>query len=345
MSVSINERVPIIVNSANRSSGIETNFVYNIKKSIKRIQHIEIGYLEIPFSYYVFNNNNTLITGGVASTAVISLNSYTADELVLELQTQLGGGFVVIYNNITKLLNISNTVAFTIDPTSTSLRMLGFTNDTSNALLATSHTSDTITNLSLSDNNLTFFSNNIFITIGAGGSITITPGNYTVNSLIVEINNLLPGFTLSFNSATYKFSLTGPTPYSIDNNSTSLKYLGFTNIIDNSITKITHIASSVLNISGSNYLNIKSKFLTDSFINKTISSKNATSHDAVLCSVPINTPPGSIIISNPNTILKLGFRKSINPSDNIDFSIEDDQGNPVDINGIDWSMHLFAILV
>ncbi len=196
-----------------------------------------------------------------------------------------------------------------------------------------------------------FYSSNNVLRVNYGGvtSITITPGNYTTSSLAAELKTQLDTTlsitsTVIFISNTMKFSITtGASAITIlsvttDALSTAASALGF-RTDSASLTSVT--SDSVVKINGPNYLSICSTFLTKPVNNKTTYA-NSTYND-VLLTVPVNTGPGGIIISESNYPIKCSYKYEIKTTDVIDFQIKDDLGNILNFNGVDISMQIVFI--
>jgi hypothetical protein len=187
-----------------------------------------------------------------------------------------------------------------------------------------------------------------------GSSIIITPGNYTTSSLAVElqtkINTLLSpnSCTVIFNSNTMKYKInstiaiqiTSPTGTNlpVDPLSTAAIALGFR---ETSASSVEVTSDSVVKINGPNYISICSSFLTKPVHNKTVYANN--DYNNVLLTIPVNTGPGGIIISESNYPIKCSYKYEIKTTDIIDFQIKDDAGNILNFNGVDISLQIVFI--
>ena len=185
-------------------------------------------------------------------------------------------------------------------------------------------------------------------------SITIAEGNYNTSSLAAEIKSKLDTAasitsTILFSFITMKFSIaTGASNITIysstdltspDALSTASTYLGFR---ENTQTPAATVYSdSVVKINGPDYISICSSFLSKPVYNKTTYANNT--YDDVLLTIPINTGPGGIIISDSTHTIKYSYKYEIKTTDIIDFQIKDDLGNILDFNGIDISMQIIFI--
>lgn len=85
----------------------------------------------IPLTMYIVNDtNNTLIID--TTTYTLDNGNYNANSIITELISKLGSNFTITYDNITnKLTFTKSTGNFTIQSSSTCLRILGFQENTS----------------------------------------------------------------------------------------------------------------------------------------------------------------------------------------------------------------------
>lgn len=149
----------LFINSKDRTSGSasSSNFIYKLNRPVEHVHRIGVRRVILPFSYYVFNSNNNVITfdeGGGDLTATITAGNYTKTELETEIKTRMdaagGDTYTVSINTNTYLLTISSTGTFELDfRTSTNAAsaydQLGF--DDANYATAGSHTSPNAVNL------------------------------------------------------------------------------------------------------------------------------------------------------------------------------------------------------
>lgn len=189
-------------------------------------------------------------------------------------------------------------------------------------------------------------SNNFLVVQKSQGNnayISITQGNYNVYQLITELktqfsNNFLD-MNVTYNEITNKFTFTlthlgGPNyqEFTFKKSSTCLKVLGFDNT-DTSSTLQVLTSTNTINLQPSNYIMIHTNLYT-SYINK---SQSANLQNLFI-SIPINTPPNSLIVFQPSS------NSAINTYDNlfntIYFQLTDEYGNKIDLNGQDWSITL-----
>ncbi len=193
-----------------------------------------------------------------------------------------------------------------------------------------------------STNNVLKFNNGVV-------TATLTPGNYTSTTIQTELKSKIDtafgdtNTTVSFSSSTYKLTITRTSAFIVDSmtsvpSSTAADILGF-KVSTPSATSAT--ASGVINISGPNYIIIRSTFLTKPIQHKMLYSN--TSYQNNLWAVPLSASPGDIIFESPNMPIRLNYKFTIQTTDVIDIQLYDDSNNFLDLNGLDWAMQLIFI--
>ncbi len=192
-------------------------------------------------------------------------------------------------------------------------------------------------------------SNNV-LTFNNGAVVaTLTPGNYTSSSIQAELKSKIDAAfgdtntTISFSSSTYKLTITRTIAFVVDSlssvsTSTASNILGF-RTSTTSATSAT--ASGAINISGPNYIIIRSTFLTRPIQHRMLYSDST--YQTNFWPVPLSGSPGDVIFEAPNMPIKLNYKFSISSSDVIDIQLYDDENNFLDLNGLDWSMQLIFI--
>ena len=166
--------------------------------------------------------------------------------------------------------------------------------------------------------------------------ITIPDGNYQPQNFISTILALLPsGFSMSLNNITNKFKLThNAYDFKIFGNSSSINMvMGFSNSEVYTSNSLNFIFPYCCNFSGLNNLNIHWANTTtgniDSY-NETVSS--------IIASIPVNTPPGGVIIYEKKYDFKFGTNDDSIGCIVID--LQDDLENYLDLNNQHWNMTL-----
>jgi hypothetical protein len=167
-------------------------------------------------------------------------------------------------------------------------------------------------------------------------SAIITQGNYTAEELAVELtiemNALYAGFTVTYDEKTLKFTWTNAGNFELLTSGTLDPFIGI--LADSGVTT-SFVAQGAVDIGGPNYLFIKSNALVKFKIYKPLDN---ILRDNILYKVPLATGPGTVI-SDKNIenqfALKYGANQTLK---DIDFQLEDPDGNIVDLNSVNWSM-------
>jgi hypothetical protein len=192
-------------------------------------------------------------------------------------------------------------------------------------------------------------SNNVLTFNNGVNSITLTPGNYTgttiLTEMIYQLNIAFAGQspTVTFSSSTYKLTISKSTAFIVDSSndvpaSTASYVLGFH---ETSSSSTSVIADSALNISGPNYILITSWYFTKPIQHKMLYSDST--YNSGFWAVPVSASPGDTIIETPAMTIRFNSKSVIKTTDIIDIQLFDDSGNPLDLNGLDWSMQLILI--
>ena len=187
--------------------------------------------------------------------------------------------------------------------------------------------------------------NNIFYlqtNINLGNTFTIPVGNYNANSLVTTMNNLVTAglflLKFSFSSLTGKITITANSGSGI----TAITFGSYTlstfwKIVGLSTTSIT--GSSLitfpypLNLLGVKKLIIKSQLLGVS------SFDSGTNQSIILSTIPNNNAPFTMIsYENRSNLNKALVR--VRKIDSIDIIIEDEDGNKIDFNNVNWTITL-----
>ena len=166
-------------------------------------------------------------------------------------------------------------------------------------------------------------------------TIIIPSGNYNAYQLQQFLNTNISNTTTTYNVITNKFTFVNSLyNFYIDVNiSTCLNLLGFTvsNTYTTSLLK-TLTSNNCVNLLTKMCVCIVSEFNSLSFNNSNPYSSN------VLCSIPINTPPYSLINYQNNSNHRINtYNNNIN---SINIKLIDQQGNLLNLNGGYFSLTL-----
>jgi hypothetical protein len=161
-------------------------------------------------------------------------------------------------------------------------------------------------------------------------NIIIPYGNYNANSLMKQINQLLPiNMNLSFDTTNGKMTLSYNQSFSILPSTTMYKLLGLEkNKTYNSIDNVIQFPY-LMNVLGTKNLYFKS--------NVNLSNFNSVTKDYVTIScIPVNVEPyGIILYNNYSNSSHIVRNKTL---DNLIIQIYDDENNLVDFNNVDWNL-------
>ncbi len=355
----------VMINSAYRKIQTDPthNFTYNLKRTVERVSEIKVASVQIPFTYYtVKSSNNLLVIQEIDGThdllaGVVPKGLYDAAGLVAALKTVLNSltgrtlTYDVTYDTTTMHLTISAGGAFSIDLLTTNniASTLGFTLTTG------------FLNGQESDTALVFDSNGQLYVKGSSNNViylsevklggtplqaVLTPGNYTTTTFLAElktqlnaVSSIASSYTivtyskntlrLTIGNASLQFAiiLTGP------NNAAPM--LGYTTT---QILASTHIGDTILNISGTNTVIVKSSKIAASCSSNTVYADGFPDKN-ILHTVTVASLPGDYIIEQPVHVSYV-LNKQTDFKDGIDFYLEDENGDLLDLNGAQWSVQL-----
>jgi hypothetical protein len=163
-------------------------------------------------------------------------------------------------------------------------------------------------------------------------SIVLNNGNYNINQLVSELSLLMISFKITYNVINNKLTFKNDEYFKFYSTSTCYQVLGF--IKDNDYLSINNIIKSVncVNIMSIKRINLQSNFQTNNI------NKSATNNNSIICSIPVNKPPYSLIeFTNYNNFRINLF---INTISFIYIKLVDEHENLVDLNGLNYSLTL-----
>lgn len=172
-------------------------------------------------------------------------------------------------------------------------------------------------------------------------TITITPGSYGISDLLTEMKNKLDAsshagtFTCIYSPNTLKITISCTTQF-------SMTYVGSTiapviGLSANFALGTSHTMQNVFNISRTERIHIVSKALT---VNRARSQTDGA-ENSNLISMVLDVGAGEIFRFVPDSygLTRYPLYKDCVIS-SIDLSIVDDDGEYIDLNGLDWSVQL-----
>ena len=174
-------------------------------------------------------------------------------------------------------------------------------------------------------------SNNNFLNYIVGETtynIYIETGNYNPFQLINVLQNIMQGFTITYDSIKNKFTFTNSYyEFTFLNSSTCLRLLGFENTILSVNKTLTSINS--INLQSHHCVCVQSNLLTGS-----INSANKYESN-IICSVPVDKPPFSMITYVNHNNLKYNLFNNVIST--MRLKLTDQNNNLIDLNGCNWS--------
>lgn len=167
--------------------------------------------------------------------------------------------------------------------------------------------------------------------------IIIPEANYNVNSLLTFLKTIMvsQGFTITFDSATNKYTFTNATSFTFKSSSTCFELLGFSE--GQQFTSVANILTSNLCV---NFFTIRNVLIEISNLityNKT--SNPEENNPSILVSIPITTSQNSVL-SYSNIY---GLNEKITTVSNfaaLQVRLLDQDLDLLDLNGGNWSMTL-----
>ena len=163
----------------------------------------------------------------------------------------------------------------------------------------------------------------------------MTIGNYNVMQLASYLSSgVLPNLTVSYNNIQSTFTFTNSTNNFrfYDTNSTSYSLLGLVT------SQLGYTQSTSKILKSSNVVNLASKqciYISSNFETGSINNLLGNSHN-ILCSVPILTPPFSLITYTNQNNFKVNLYNNV--IDNIIIKLIDQDGNLLNLNNQYFSL-------
>jgi hypothetical protein len=184
--------------------------------------------------------------------------------------------------------------------------------------------------------------------IGPGNArIGVVPGNYTANGLCEYIRQrmeiLFPGeeTAVTYSPVTLRVTISKNVAFTVlgsTNPGTMVNMLGFT---QDTPEDVEVYADKALRVSGTPYISVRSMKLVEPVLNKTLYRNESLTLSA--WTIPVVGKPGDIITHKSIMPLRYGYPVSFNTNDILDFSLYDESGTLMDLNGLDWSIQLIFI--
>lgn len=164
-------------------------------------------------------------------------------------------------------------------------------------------------------------------------TINVPQGNYNSNQLAMFLKQQMANFNVAYDAITnkYTFTYSGSLDFSLDNSSSILQVMGFTQGVHHS-SSYTLTSNKCANVQRIQCIHVQSNFLTGNINSSDIYKQNT------LCTIPVNTPPNSnIVYYNDN---KFSTNLYSNILNDIEIKLVDQDNGLLDLNGLDWSLTL-----
>jgi hypothetical protein len=193
--------------------------------------------------------------------------------------------------------------------------------------------------------------NNTLVFNNGAVTVTIPPGNYSINTLLTTLEAVIlaafPTATpaVTWDITTLKLTITMTSAFTVNSTttqptSTLAPFLGFK---ANSTSGTTATGDSALNIRGPSFLFIKSVYLSKLLRTSIkVSDNKGSALNNTFLVVPINVIFGNYITLFPDQVITFANAVTIKKEDNIDLQITYEDGTIVDLVGLDWSLSLSA---
>lgn len=164
-------------------------------------------------------------------------------------------------------------------------------------------------------------------------SIIIPEGNYNISQLITKLLLLMPDFIITYDNITNKLKFVhNNNDFMFLSSSLCLNMLGFISKNDIYSSLLTLYSSTCVNIQNIKRVNIQSNLITYNI------SKNLLNNYSILCSIPINKPPFSVIEFNNTNHFRTNL--FINNLSNISIKLIDEFGRLINLNGCHYCLTL-----
>jgi hypothetical protein len=188
--------------------------------------------------------------------------------------------------------------------------------------------------------NITTANNTLIVELKTPVTVTVSVGNYTEVTLATELQAKMLaagilGSTVTYNAATFKYTIATSGPFNVSIASTLLPVLGITTPPLAPASSIT--GNIAANLSTVQYITLSSGLLCKGFHDRTTYYDDT--YNLVLCVIPVVVVDGWIIYE-PKESLVFKSTTSFYGTDAVDLTLSDQSNNILDLNGRDWYMHM-----
>jgi hypothetical protein len=163
-------------------------------------------------------------------------------------------------------------------------------------------------------------------------NILINNGNYNITQLVDKLKLLMINFEITYNVIDNKLTFKNDEDFEFYDQSTCYEILGFIHGKDYSSISNIIKSQNCVNLMSIKRINLQSNFQTNNI------NKFAINNNSILCSIPVNKAPYSLIeYTNYNNFRTNLF---INIISLIRIKIVDEDENIIDLNGLNYSLTL-----
>lgn len=160
-------------------------------------------------------------------------------------------------------------------------------------------------------------------------NLTLINGNYNITQLVEYLTTIMIGFTITYNAITNKLTFNNSYDFTFLKESSCFLLLGFDKKIN--ISSSMYLTSSnCVNIMSVKRINVVSNLITYNI------DKAAINNYSILCSIPVNKPPYSLIEYNNTNHFRTNL--FINLISLIKIKLTDENGVLIDFNGNNYCM-------
>jgi autonomous glycyl radical cofactor GrcA len=169
-----------------------------------------------------------------------------------------------------------------------------------------------------------------YVLNGSVVNVTFPIGNYTTTTLLNMLKSLITTLIISYSATTNKFTFSHSTlNFSFLNTfSTCFKLLGFS-LNDQISSSNILISNGIVNLCSTRCICVHSTFRTDNI------STSSALNSSIICSIPINVSPYSLITYSNHSNFKINLHTNIFNS--VVIKLMDQNGQAIDFNNSPWS--------
>jgi hypothetical protein len=320
----------IYVNSQKRTTGTSSNFTVTFTDRFRRLGKLEFYNVNIPYTWYDFNDGNCTICTIGGHLITIPAGTYT----IPQVKTAIEAAAVAAGTSTTVTYNTDHTISIS-----------GATIDPSVHKGAVTLGLETATTIPVYSNELVFHSSNRSFTITMDGidtTVNVTAGNYTQASLAKELQTQLitaggwNSLYVTYSTITDRITISGVRTSSFTTATISYSKSSISNKIglcaDINIAAGTTISATFHKspIVQTRYLTIRSNTIANIAY-----GPHPYKHYCI--KIIVDQPPYFYINYDIPTAHKIDATKGKNLS-NMDFVLLDQDGVIVDLNGFEWSL-------